>query len=163
MIAAMTPARVIGAQNAMPWHLPADLKHFKAVTFGKPVVMGRKTYESIGKALPGRENIVVSSQANYQLPDAHVVNSIDSAIAKARLFTNDEVMIIGGGAIYKDFLPQATRLYLTFIDSDIAGDTFFPEYESHCYWHETDRIEYQKDDRNAFDLTFVTLDRISST
>ena len=162
MIAAMTPARVIGAKNTMPWHLPADLKHFKAVTLGKPVIMGRKTYESIGKALPARENIVISSREDYQLPDAHVVHSIDAALAKARMFNTQEVMIIGGGSIYKDFLPQATRLYLTLIDADISGDTFFPEYESHYYWQEIERSEHPKDDRNAFDLTFVTLDRIKS-
>ena len=122
-----------------------------------------KTYESIGKALLGRENIVVSSRQDYELPDAHVVNSTDSAVAKAKTFTSNEVMIIGGGSIYRDFLPQAQRLYLTFIDADISGDTFFPDYESDCYWQEIDRGEFPKDERNAFDLTFVTLDRIKST
>lgn len=160
MIAAMTNARVIGAKNAMPWHLPADLKHFKAVTLGKPVIMGRKTYESIGRALPGRENIVISSREDFQLPDAHVVHSTDAAIEKAQTFANDEVMIIGGGSIYKDFLAKATRLYLTFIDTDIPGDTFFPDYETAHYWQEIQRTEHQKDEFNAFDLTFVTFERI---
>jgi dihydrofolate reductase len=163
MIAAMTPDRVIGANNTMPWHLPADLKHFKSVTLGKPVIMGRRTYESIGKALPGRQNIVVSGQPNYQLADAHVVSNAESAIVKAKMFTQEEVMVIGGGSIYKCFLPQAQRLYLTFIDANLVGDTFFPAYDTDNYWQEVERIQFCKDINNAFDLTFVTLERISST
>ncbi|MDM7861657.1 type 3 dihydrofolate reductase [Alteromonas sp. ASW11-36] len=160
MIAAMTPARVIGANNAMPWHLPADLKHFKAVTLGKPVIMGRKTYESIGRALPGRENIVITSQADYTLPDATIVHSCEAAIEHVEQQGVDEVMIIGGGRIYQDFLPRAKRLYLTFIDADVSGDTFFPNYTKDAYWREVASEERPADERNQYDLRFVTLERV---
>ncbi|MBT0585394.1 type 3 dihydrofolate reductase [Alteromonas oceanisediminis] len=163
MIAAMTPARVIGAQNTMPWHLPADLQHFKRVTLGKPVIMGRNTYESIGKALPGRPNIVVSSRDDYVLPDASVVNHCEKALELAQSYAGEEVMIIGGGRIYQSFLPQAQRLYLTLIDADIKGDTYFPNYEDAAYWREIAREHREADERNPHDLTFVTLERISAS
>ncbi len=162
MIAAMTPARVIGANNTMPWHLPADLKHFKAVTLGKPVIMGRKTYESIGRALPGRENIVITHQADYSLPDATVVNSCDAAIEHAKALAVEEIMVIGGGLIYQTLLPKADRLYLTFIDADVKGDTFFPKYDEKAYWREIAREHREADERNAYALDFVTLERVSS-
>ena len=130
MIAAMANNRVIGADNAMPWHLPADLAHFKRTTLGKPVIMGRKTYESIGRALPGRLNIVITRDDQYSLEDATVVHSPEEALALANEQDTPEVMIIGGGNIYQQFLPQASTLYLTFIDLDVAGDTQFPDYEA---------------------------------
>jgi len=157
MIAAMANHRIIGADNDMPWHLPADLKHFKAVTMGKPVLMGRKTYESIGKALPGRPNIVITSNESYSLNDATVVHSIEAAMQKAAAF--DEVMIIGGGSIYESMLSQAQRLYLTFIDLTVDGDTKFPDYEANANWQELSRETHQKDDKNPYDYTFVTLER----
>jgi len=157
MIAAMANHRIIGADNDMPWHLPADLKHFKAVTMGKPVLMGRKTYESIGKALPGRPNIVITSNESYSLDDATVVHSIEAAMQKAAAF--DEVMIIGGGSIYESMLSQAQRLYLTFIDLTVDGDTKFPDYEANANWQELSRETHQKDDKNPYDYTFVTLER----
>lgn len=157
MIAAMANHRIIGAENGMPWHLPADLKHFKAVTMGKPVLMGRKTYESIGKALPGRPNIVITSNESYSLDDATIVHSIEAAMQKAAAF--DEVMIIGGGSIYESMLSQAQRLYLTFIDLTVDGDTQFPDYEANANWQELSRETHQKDDKNPYDYTFVTLER----
>lgn len=157
MIAAMADNRIIGADNDMPWHLPADLKHFKSVTMGKPVLMGRKTYESIGKALPGRPNIVITTNPSYTLADATVVNSIEAAMQAASAF--DEVMIIGGGSIYQSMLAQAQRLYLTFIDLQVAGDTQFPDYEAHDTWREIAREKHHKDEKNAHDYTFVTLER----
>lgn len=157
MIAAMANNRVIGADNDMPWHLPADLKHFKSVTMGKPVLMGRKTYESIGKALPGRPNIVITTNESYSLDDATVVHSIEAAMRKAAAF--DEVMIIGGGSIYESMLSQAQRLYLTFIDLKVDGDTQFPDYEANANWQELTRETHQKDDKNPYDYTFVTLER----
>ena len=116
MIAAMAHDRVIGADNDMPWHLPADLKHFKAVTLGKPVVMGRRTYESIGRPLPGRPNIVVSSSTTTDFPESViVVSSPEQALEVAQTLVGDEqeIMIIGGGKIYETFLPMAETLYLT--------------------------------------------------
>lgn len=157
MIAAMANNRVIGADNDMPWHLPADLKHFKAVTMGKPVLMGRKTYESIGKALPGRPNIVITTNESYSLDDATVVHSIEAAMQEAAAF--DEVMIIGGGSIYQSMLSQAQRLYLTFIELTVDGDTQFPDYEVNANWQELSRETHQKDDKNPYDYTFVTLER----
>ncbi len=158
MIAAMANDRIIGADNDMPWHLPADLKHFKATTMGKPVLMGRRTYESIGKALPGRPNIVITTNTSYSLDDATVVNSIEAAMLEAAAF--DEVMIIGGGSIYQSMLSQAQRLYLTFIDLNVDGDTQFPDYESQDNWRELVRETHQKDDKNPYNYTFVTLERV---
>ncbi len=158
MIAAMAKNRVIGMNNKMPWHLPADLKHFKAVTLGKPVVMGRKTYESIGKALPGRTNIVITSNKSYSLPDAKVADSCDKAI-KLAAEQSKEVMIIGGGKIYETMLPKADRLYLTFIDLAVDGDTYFPDYESVAQWIKTDSQQNLKDEKNIYDYEFVTLNR----
>ncbi|WP_338520066.1 type 3 dihydrofolate reductase [Alteromonas gracilis] len=161
MIAAMANNRVIGADNDMPWHLPADLKHFKAVTLGKPVIMGRKTYESIGKALPGRPNIVITGNSEYSLSDATVVDSPESAleVAKALSPQTNEIMVIGGGTIYQSFLDKADTLYLTFIDLDVAGDTQFPDYEAATTWNETAREAFEPDDKNPHAYSFVTLAR----
>lgn len=162
MIAAMADNRVIGADNDMPWHLPADLKHFKQTTLGKPVIMGRKTYESIGRALPGRPNIVISTRADYHLTDADVVNSPEAAIEKAQDYvTGDaqEVMIIGGGTIYSAFLDKADTLYLTHIDLQVEGDTQFPDYQSLANWQEREKSVHQSDERNPHNYTFVTLVR----
>ncbi len=160
MIAAMAQDRVIGADNDMPWHLPADLKHFKQVTMGKPVIMGRKTYESIGRALPGRPNIVITSNTEYTLPDARVVSSPQAAIDVATtLVENDqEVMIIGGGTIYEVFLAQADTLYLTHIDLTVDGDTRFPDYTA-FNWCETVTESHTGDDKNPYNYRFVTLQR----
>jgi len=164
MIAAMAKNRIIGADNDMPWHLPADLKHFKAITLGKAVIMGRKTYESIGRALPGRPNIVITSNADYSLSDATVVDSPESAFEVAKALSpeqseNDEVMIIGGGTIYQSFLDKADTLYLTHIDLDVDGDTQFPDYEAAASWKEVSREAHSADEKNAHSYTFVTLVR----
>ena len=162
MIAAMAKGRVIGADNGMPWHLPADLKHFKQTTLGKPVIMGRKTYESIGRALPGRTNIVVSSQSGYALEDAIVVSSPEDALNVATTSPDaaEEVMVIGGGKIYETYLPSAKTLYLTFIELDVEGDTCFPDYEAQASWKETERQNNQPDERNPHAYAFVTLERV---
>lgn len=155
MIAAMAQNRVIGADNQMPWHLPADLKHFKAVTLGKPVVMGRKTYESIGKALPGRHNIVIS-RGNFIADDATVVSSTEDAITAAG--DVEELMIIGGGTIYDFFLPKADRLYLTHIDLLVEGDTCFPDY-SNGPWQQLASEQHEPDEKNPYHYRFETLER----
>jgi dihydrofolate reductase len=162
MIAAMAADRVIGKNNKMPWHLPADLAHFKRTTMAKPVIMGRKTYESIGKALPGRLNIVITGNPEYQLNDASVVASPAAAIAliEALPDTPDEAMIIGGGKIYQQFLPKADRLYLTFIESKFDGDTQFPDYQAVSDWQEVEREQHCADEKNKHNYTFVTLDRV---
>jgi dihydrofolate reductase len=157
MIAAMAKNRVIGAKNDMPWHLPADLKHFKSVTMGKPIIMGRKTYESIGRALPGRVNVVITSNADATFDGAVTVTSVKDAIVAAG--DVDEVMIIGGGTIYQTCLASANRLYLTFIDLEVKGDTFFPDFEQASAWREVERTKHLADDKNPYNYEFVTFDR----
>ena len=152
LIVAMAKNHVIGKDNQMPWHLPADLKHFKAVTLGKPIIMGRKTYESIGRALPGRLNIVVSTNKEYTLEGCETVTSLDEALALVS--DVEEVMIIGGGFLYSQTLSQANRLYLTFIDLDVDGDTQFPDFET-LNIKEVKREHHQKDEKNPYDYEFV--------
>lgn len=158
MIVAMAKDRVIGLDNQMPWHLPADLQYFKQTTLGKPVIMGRKTYDSIGRPLPGRLNIVVSRDPNLQIEGVTCVTTVEQAITAAQGV--EEVMIIGGATIYEYFLPVADRLYLTFIDLETKGDTCFPDYLQQGEWQEVAVLEHAADDKNAYDLRFVTLDRV---
>lgn len=132
MIAAMANNRVIGKDNQMPWHLPEDLRHFKAMTLGKPVVMGRKTFESIGRPLPGRHNIVVSRQQNLVIEGVTCVTSFDAA--KQAAGDCEELVVMGGGQLYAELLPQADMLYLTEINIDTAGDTYFPQWDDGS-WH----------------------------
>lgn len=134
MIAAIgARTRAIGKDNDLLWHIPEDAKHFKDITMGHPVIMGRRTWESIPekfRPLPGRANIVVSRDGSYQAKDAAVVTSLDAALAAAASAVgSDEIFIVGGGQLYTEALPRADRLYLTLIDDDAEGDTFFPEYE----------------------------------
>ncbi|MCW8878000.1 MAG: type 3 dihydrofolate reductase [Kangiellaceae bacterium] len=152
LVAAMAKNRVIGKDNQMPWHLPADLKHFKEVTLSKPIIMGRKTYESIGKPLPGRRNIVISRNADYQLEGCDTVTSIDAALELVS--GEEEIMVIGGGFLYTQMIERANKLYLTFIDFEIEGDTQFPEFE-HLSLREVSRKRYQADEKNKYDLEFV--------
>jgi len=157
MIAAMANNRVIGNGNQMPWHLPADLQHFKRVTMAKPVIMGRKTFESIGRPLPGRRNIVITRNTNYQVDGVEVVTSPDEALSLVEGV--EEVMVIGGGNIYEQFLPQADYLYLTFIHQDIMGDTQFPDYHSGFEWQEVETEFHTADKVNKYDYTFVKLQK----
>jgi len=148
----MAKNRVIGKNNKMPWHLPADLKHFKSVTMAKPIVMGRKTYESIGRPLPSRQNVIISRNSDYVVDGCDVVDSIDAAI---ELLSNvDEIMIIGGGFLYSQMIGMANKLYLTLIDLEVDGDTQFPEYE-HLNLLEASREKHLKDDKNSYDYQFV--------
>ena len=159
MIAAMANNRVIGQDNNMPWHLPADLQHFKAVTMSKPVIMGRKTFESIGRPLPGRRNIVISRNTDYEkAAGVDVVTSPEAAISL--VCESDEVMVIGGGNVYQQFLKSADTLYLTFIDLDVAGDTQFPDYEQSANWQVVEELYNQPDDNNIYGYKFVTLDKV---
>jgi dihydrofolate reductase len=128
MIVAMAKNRVIGGGNRLPWNLPPDLAHFRKITWGHKVVMGRRTYESIGKPLPGRENILLSRRLdNPPDPDIRVVTSVEEVLALAK---DEEVFIMGGATLYQAFLPYADRIYLTLIEADFCGDAFFPELES---------------------------------
>ena len=158
MIAAMAEDRVIGLDNKMPWHLPADLKFFKRVTIGKPVIMGRKTYQSIGRPLPGRVNIVLSRDKKLQIEGVNCVQTVEQALSLVQ--DAAEVMVIGGATIYQQFLPQASRLYLTFIDSKIVGDTQFPDYQAIAEWREVEREVHLLDEKNNYNYQFVTFDRL---
>ena len=155
MIAAMAKGRVIGKNNAMPWHLPADFAWFKQNTLNKPIIMGRKTYDSIGRALPGRRNIVLTRNADWSALGVETVKSIDEAL---RLLEGvQEVVIIGGGSIYQECLPRATRLYLTHIDLDVDGDTYFPEWGEG--WTVSYSEEHSIDEKNKYKMDFIILER----
>ena len=157
MIAAMAKNRVIGKNNDMPWHMPADLAHFKKVTMGKPVIMGRKTFESIGRPLPGRQNIVITRDQQWQHAGVDVVNSPQEALDK--LIGVEEVMVIGGGNIYQQFLTLADQLFLTFIDLDVEGDTQFPDWQEVGNWQQIEHEQHFSDEKNAYNYQFVTLQR----
>lgn len=157
MIVAHAHDRIIGKDNDMPWHLPADLAYFKKTTLGKPVVMGRKTYQSIGRPLPGRKNIVISRDESFRAEGIETVTSVEQALALAS--DVDEVMVIGGGAIYAHCLPVADKLYVTHIDADIDGDTRFPEYDTAQDWTLVDSEQYTADEKNQYDLNFCVYQR----
>jgi dihydrofolate reductase len=157
LVVAMTRERVIGRDNGLPWRLPADLKHFKATTLGKPVLMGRKTFESIGKPLPGRVNVVLTRERAWQAPGVLVFHSMEDALA--HLGAVDEVAGIGGAEIFNALLPLTTRIYLTRIAADIPGDTVFPALDP-ADWREVASEQDAADERNAYDMTFVTLERV---
>jgi dihydrofolate reductase len=168
LIVAMAKNQTIGIDNTLPWHLPNDLKYFKQVTMAKPIIMGRKTYESIGRPLPGRTNIVITRQEDYQAPGIVVVNSLQQALDKAEDISffagHDEVMVIGGAEIYQQALIPADRLYITHVHAEVAGDAFFPEVDWND-WQESQRENHQadpegQDKRNPFDYSFVVYDRI---
>lgn len=157
LIAAMAENRVIGRNNQLPWRLSADLQRFKALTMGKPIIMGRKTWESIGRPLPGRTNIVVTRDASYQAEGCVVVHSVDQALKAAA--DSDEVMVIGGANLYQQLLERTDRLYLTQVKTKVEGDAWFPEFDM-TQWHEIAREPHSNDEKNDFDFEFVTLERI---
>lgn len=155
-IAAMSENRVIGKNNKMPWHLPADLQHFKKITLGKPILMGRKTFESIGRPLPDRYNIVITRDAGYQAPGCMVVHSIDTALAAVA--EQEEVIVIGGALLYQQMLPRVQTIYLTIIHENFVGDAFFPELDMR-EWREVSREEREADEKNEYRCSFVRLER----
>ncbi|QOL26637.1 type 3 dihydrofolate reductase [Thalassotalea sp. LPB0316] len=157
MIVAHADNRIIGKDNDMPWHLPADLAYFKKTTLGKPVIMGRKTYDSIGRALPGRQNIVISRDPTLTINGVDVVQSVDQALALASGV--EEIMVIGGGAIYQHCMPKADKLYITHIDANIDGDTQFPEYDLVNDWQLLSSETRQPDEKNAYMLRFNVYQR----
>lgn len=157
LIAALTPQRVIGIENRLPWRLPADMQWFRQHTLGKPIVMGRKTFESFGgKPLPKRTNIVITRDSDYHAEGAVVVHSIDEAIETAGAV--DELMIIGGASFYEQTLPRADRLYLTYVDANIDGDAWFPDFDPND-WQEIERHHHPADDQNPYPHDYVILDR----
>jgi dihydrofolate reductase len=161
LVIAVAENDVIGRGNQLPWHLPADLRHFKALTVGKPILMGRKTYQSIGRALPGRMNIVLTRSATFSPSDCVVVKHLDEARAAAG--AQSVLMVIGGAEIYRQCLPFASRIHLTLIHAQIAdGDTMFAGWRG-AEWGESSCERHEADDKNEYAYSFITLERTGST
>ena len=156
LIVAQAENGVIGFENSMPWHLSADLKRFKKITMGCPILMGRKTYESIGRPLPGRTNLIISRNRNYQQPGCQVFNSLDAAISACRQAA--EIFVIGGSTLYTAILAKVDTIYLTKIHENFKGDTFFPLLETE-QWQEIKRQDITDDDSVAFNYSFIQLQR----
>ena len=155
LIAAMDKNRLIGIENGLPWHLPADFIHFKQITMGKPIVMGRKTFESIGKPLPGRKNIVIS-RTGFDVPGVITVDSIDKALAEVA--DEEEVMVIGGASFYEQMIGRADRMYLTHVDAECKGDAWFPAFDMRD-WDVLSRENYSADGKNNYSFETVTYQR----
>lgn len=158
LIAALSNNYVIGVENTMPWHLPRDLKHFKQLTLNKKVIFGRKTFAAIGsRPLPGRTNIIMTRDTTFSAEGCLVVHSPSDALA---LIENDEeLMIAGGSQIYELFLHDANKMYLSFVDTEVSGDSYFPRWDK-TQWREISQTRAEADEKNAFAITFVTLERI---
>ncbi len=160
IIAAMDRNHLIGNKNQLPWHLPADFAHFKSVTMGKPIIMGRKTFESIGKPLPSRKNIVLTRKSDIRYEGVVCVSNINEALAEAS--DAEEVMIIGGSSIYEMLLRSVDRLYITYVDAEFEGDAWFPEIDKNL-WVEKESVIRQADEKNVYDCRFVTLEKVGET
>lgn len=157
LIAAIAENRVIGVRNTLPWHLPADLKYFRRLTVGHPIILGRRNYESIGRPLPERTNIVITRRTDYSAPGCRVVHTLEAALAAAN--GTSEIFIVGGAEVYAQTLAQADRLYLTFVHAVVPGDTFFPEFDLR-EWRELAREYHAADEKHAHAFSFVTLERL---
>ncbi len=153
IIVATSRNRVIGNDNTLIWHLPVDLKNFKRLTTGSVVIMGRKTYESIGKPLPYRRNIIITRDENYKVDNCEIVNSLEESL----LLCNSDCFIIGGNEIYKQVLPIADEIYLTLIDEVFEGDTYFPEIGDD--WFESERQDFEPDEKNKYKYSFIKYER----
>jgi len=158
IIVAMGKNREIGADNQLLWHLPKDLKHFKELTSGHPIIMGRKTYESIGKPLPNRTNIVISRKNDWFEEGILIVGSIKEALKFAKKI-DENVFIIGGGTIYEQTIDLADQLEVTLVDAELKADTFFPKIDEKK-WLKTNETTHQRDEKNQFDFSFQTFERI---
>ena len=158
LIAAMDKNRVIGKKNALPWYLPADLRHFKELTTGKPIIMGSTTFASIGKALPNRINIVLTRDPAFVANGCVIVHLVEEALVAAQ--RHDEIMVIGGANVFKQFLPLANKMYLTMIDAEVDGDVYFPQWNPN-EWYETNRETHNPDEKNPYIYVFVTLEKKS--
>lgn len=162
LIVAMAQNRIIGRNNKLPWYLPEDLKYFKRVTMGKPIIMGRKTFESIGRPLPGRANIVVTRNEDYAAEGIKVVHDLEQAKALCESITmidgQSEAMVIGGAEIYQQALGYADRLYLTEVHADVEGDASFPDFDR-SQWQEVGREDFQASGPNPYAYSFLVLER----
>ena len=162
LIFAMAENRVIGINNGLPWHLSEDLKYFKRTTMGKSIIMGRKTWESIGRALPGRTSIVISSNAEYGAEGARVVGSLSEAIEMAETIAvidgSGEAFVIGGAGLFKEALPFAERFHLTRVDAEVEGDTYLDEFDE-SEWSEVSRVDYPVSDKDTYAYSICLLER----
>lgn len=156
LVVAYAHDRVIGRDNAMPWHLPADLRHFRALTLGHPILMGRRTHQAIGRVLPGRRNLVLTRQPDFAVPGVETVASLDQALATCG--TEEWLYVVGGAEVYQLALPLAQRLHITEIDAELAGDTWFPPIDP-AQWQETASEMRPADRDNPHALRFATLER----
>ncbi len=154
----MSDERVIGVENRLPWHLPGDLQWFRRHTLGKPIVMGRKTYDSIGRPLPGRHNIVVTRNPAWGVEGVSVVHDIEAALTLAAQEPVDEVMVVGGASFYAQLLPRVERLYLTLVHAHIEGDAYFPALDW-AQWRELERADVAADEKNLHPHSFLILER----
>jgi dihydrofolate reductase len=158
LVVAVDRNRLIGRDGGLPWHLPADLKRFKSITMGKPIIMGRRTHESIGRPLPGRRNIVLTQSERYAPPGCEVFHSLQAALDA--LHDLPEVVVVGGAALYVEALPLCARLYLTEVNADLTGDVYFPEFQP-GEWREVSAEAHAADATHAHDYRFRVLDRIT--
>ncbi|MCC3357084.1 dihydrofolate reductase [Bacillus sp. REN16] len=158
LLLAMDKNQLIGKDNDLPWRLPADLAYFKRVTMGHAIIMGRKTYDSIGRPLPGRENIIVTRDTSYKAEGCKVIHSIDE-IVKLREETDQELFVIGGAEIFKMILPYSDRLYITEIEEEFEGDTYFPAFNKN-EWKVISKEKGIKDEKNPYDYTFIVYEKI---
>ncbi len=159
LIAAVARNGVIGTAGGLPWRLPADLQHFKALTLGKPMLMGRRTWDSLGRPLPGRRNLVVTRQAGFVASGAEVFATVESALSTCDAV--EEVMVIGGGELYAQLLERAAVLELTQVEAEVAGEAFFPAFNA-ADWREVARESHAADERHAYPYTFLRLERRSA-
>jgi len=159
IIVAMAENGVIGSDNRLPWHLPDDLKRFKALSLGKPIVMGRRTFDSIGRPLPGRTNIVISRNSGLAIEGIRVVHSLDEALRAAGAVP--EIVVIGGAEIFRQVLPRTSTIHLTRVHARVAGDVLFPELDP-AQWHESAVEHHAADERHQYAFSFVTLQRVGS-
>ncbi|GAB2531696.1 dihydrofolate reductase [Rufibacter soli] len=158
LVVAMAENRVIGKDNQLIWHLPQDLKHFKQLTMGHPMIMGRKTFEAIGKPLPGRTSVIVTRQPDYQAPEGCLVaSSLEEALQQS-LALDEQVLVVGGGEIYRQALPLAEVVYLTLVHESFEGDVYFPELDTEA-WEVTAQEEHLADEKHAYPYTFFTFQR----
>ena len=158
LIVAVGKNNVIGTEGKLPWRLPADLKHFKKLTEGHSIIMGRKTHESIGRALPGRRNIVITRNPDFRADGIEVAHSLEEAIKMSKAAFDTEVFVIGGGEIYKMAMPLADRIYFSRVHTSVAGDAFFPEIDL-AEWAETSRETHQSDEKNQYPYSFIVYER----
>lgn len=158
LVLAISENRALGKDNQLLWRLPNDMKHFKKVTLGHPMVMGRKTFESIGKPLPGRTSIIISRQSDYPVPEGCLLAASLEEALQAALALDEQVMVVGGGQIYEQALPLAEVIYLTLVHETFDGDTFFPELSAND-WEVAEQEEHEADDRHPYPYTFFTFRR----